>query len=166
MKRSKLFISWAILIVFMLNSFLFHEIALADGKEYIKLSTSDLEEKQIIVKFKESKYGISSKIAFNSQKRKLNIKYKKSIKHSNIEVYELKYQSDVEQVLKDLRSNPEIDYAEPDYIYKAADNIGKSRFSEQWALKNNGQYIGAHYGKSDVDINYSTVWASTYVSYC
>jgi subtilisin family serine protease len=63
----------------------------------------------------------------------------------------------VEQALKIYRSNPQVEYAEPDYIVRgdAAGLPGDPRFPEQWGLHNTGQTGGT----PDADIDAPEAWA-------
>jgi serine protease len=59
----------------------------------------------------------------------------------------------VNEVVDLFMSDPNVEYAEPDYYYHAA--TLDPLFAQQWALENNGQTGGTR----DSDINANSMWA-------
>lgn len=60
---------------------------------------------------------------------------------------------DVEDVVEEFKHHHLVEYAEPDYYYRAA--TLDARFNELWALENSGQTGGL----PDADINANSMWA-------
>ena len=58
-----------------------------------------------------------------------------------------------------LRSDPAVEYAEPNWIYTHAAPNDPS-FPEQWALDNRGQQVGGYTGTPDADIDAVEAWAT------
>lgn len=66
--------------------------------------------------------------------------------------------ADPDAVAAQLRMNPAVEIAEPNYLIKGAELIpNDGRFPEQWALKNNGQTGG----QTGSDINAPAAWETT-----
>ncbi len=60
----------------------------------------------------------------------------------------------IEDVIQEFSNNPFVVYAEPDYIYRAAVAPNDPRYSELWAMENNGQTGGL----VDADVNAESMW--------
>jgi subtilisin family serine protease len=77
-------------------------------------------------------------------------------------VLDLKPEVSVEQALAVLRSLPNVEYAEPNYVRKAFDTPSEPGFSKQWGFNNTGQYIDGPEmpgnGKPDADIDATEAW--------
>lgn len=70
----------------------------------------------------------------------------------------------VEEAVAALRLNPEVEYAEPDYIASAQLTPNDPFFSYQYALSNTGQEIhipGSPLGKLSADIKAAAAWEET-----
>ena len=63
----------------------------------------------------------------------------------------------VEQMVQDYRSDPEVLYAEPDYVYQLATVPDDPSFSQLWGMNNTGQLGGV----VDADINAPEAWNIT-----
>ena len=65
-------------------------------------------------------------------------------------IYKLKFseKTDVKEVIADFEKNPNVNYAEPNYIAKICDIPDDPDFSNQWGLHNTGQY---HLTDADID---------------
>lgn len=54
------------------------------------------------------------------------------------ENYRIKFEKDsdtVQSVIEKLKSNPNVEYVEPNYIYKLESLPNDPRFSDQWAMQ-------------------------------
>jgi subtilisin family serine protease len=70
----------------------------------------------------------------------------------------------LEETLFALRRNPDVEYAEPNYISYVTETPNDSLFDYQYALYNNGQDIGppgSPQGKERADINATSTWEET-----
>ncbi|KNY29198.1 S8 family serine peptidase [Pseudobacteroides cellulosolvens] len=121
--------------------------------DYHPTNSSD---KSIIVKYKDEK-----KISFVKQtiSQKLN-NYKVNIKRNlgNIDIIETSDEAEYEMVLHELKNNPYIEYAQPDYKLKKLDIGLEDLSSKQWSIANSGQSIIDQTGVSGIDINVQPVW--------
>jgi subtilisin family serine protease len=107
--------------------------------------TYEVAEGEILVKFRAHMDG--RKVSVFALSRKSNVLEKLDIP----EVYRLKVPegSSMEQMIEDYNSNPDVEYAEPNYIRHAFIIPDDARFNEQWGLENTGQ-DGGTVGK-DID---------------
>ncbi|MBT8356384.1 MAG: S8 family serine peptidase, partial [Desulfobacterales bacterium] len=64
----------------------------------------------------------------------------------------------VEQALDMYRNDPDVEYAEPNYIYHATLTPNDTSFGELWGLHNTGQPVNGTSGTSDADIDATEAW--------
>lgn len=77
---------------------------------------------------------------------------------STVEKVELLGSQTVETVAMQLSLNPDVDFAEPNFIINKDDFLTSDpKFEEQWGLHNTGQ-SGGQFGS---DINVTTAWQTT-----
>lgn len=115
---------------------------------------------QILVKFKPSltSQAIEATIAAYQTKKLKRI--------PKIDVYQLQIPKSVtvEEMLFVLRQNPDVEYAEPNYIASIAITPNDTLFKYQYALNNSGQEIGipgSPQGQADADIKAPSAWEET-----
>ncbi len=111
-------------------------------------------EGELLVKYKQN---VSSR-AVGAQLENLGMETVKEYARINVVKYRLKTTrslDQMEQVLEELRNDPSIEYAEPNYIWRIYETTpNDSRFSDQWAVKNTGQSGGF----VDADIDATDAW--------
>jgi len=83
-----------------------------------------------------------------------------------INVYKIQIQNNlsVEETLFALKRNPDVEYAEPNYIAYIAETPNDSLFDYQYALYNSGQDIGppgSPQGEERADIKATSTWEET-----
>ncbi len=121
----------------------------ASESSSVELSTGgEAVPDQVIVKYKETTRSVA-RASIRSQK---GLKNRKDLDFINAEVVEIEGKS-VEEVIGELESLPEIEYAEPNYILRPHGYADEPRFGEQWGLNNTGQIIEGSVGSAGVDIN-------------
>jgi hypothetical protein len=112
---------------------------------------------EVLVRFK----GGSSENLKNIVAATYRVGRKKQLRgESAIEKLDVLSGDDAASVAAQLKLNPQIEFAEPNFIItKAQVNATPNdpRFSEQWAIKNTGQN-GGQYGS---DIGVATIWGKT-----
>ncbi|HSB08526.1 MAG TPA: S8 family serine peptidase [Blastocatellia bacterium] len=70
--------------------------------------------------------------------------------------------ADVSSIVSDLRSRGDVEYAEPNYLVTPDSVIPDDPdFSQQWALLNNGVYIGEYVSTPNADIKAYQAWDIT-----
>lgn len=115
---------------------------------------------QILVKFKPSlgTQAIEATIAAYQAKKIKRI--------PKINIYQLKIPEDltIEEMLYVFRQNPDVEYAEPNYIAYIAVTPNDTFFKWQYALYNSGQEIGSPgspKGEARADIKATAAWEET-----
>ena len=76
-------------------------------------------------------------------------------------VFKIEYTSghNINEVIEDFAANPQIEYAEPNYLLSADATPDDSLYDEQWALHNTGQTVGVYAGGTvDADIDGPAAW--------
>jgi subtilisin family serine protease len=76
-------------------------------------------------------------------------------------ILELQEGVDVFQEIQSLLADPNIEYAEPDYILRTAVTPDDTYYNQQWGLNNTGQTILGVPGKLDADIDLPEAWEIT-----
>jgi len=67
----------------------------------------------------------------------------------------------VEQAMDIYRNNPNVEYAEPNYIYHSSATPNDPSFNELWGLNNTGQTVNGTSGTSGSDIDAIAAWDTT-----
>lgn len=91
------------------------------------LSGKDYVSGQIIVKYKKNK----NKTLFSTVNKVTTLK---TLKDKNSRLLEINDPKEMSKWLKQFKSDPNVDYAIPNYIRKATFIPNDSRFNEQWSL--------------------------------
>src|SRR4051812_43659296 len=76
---------------------------------------------------------------------------------SNLQLVKLPHGMAVEDALQAYKSDPDVLYAEPNFVYQLAVNPSDPRFGDLWGMNNTGQ-LG---GTADADINAVEAWDIT-----
>jgi len=79
----------------------------------------------------------------------------------SVELIRIPGASSVEAALAALRSDPAVEYAEPNWIVTHAAPPNDPRFPQQWALENTGQSVSGSRGRADADIDALRAWQTT-----
>jgi subtilisin family serine protease len=64
----------------------------------------------------------------------------------------------VQQAIQTYQANPDVEYAEPNYIVKAVAIPNDAKFSQQWGLHNTGQTVNRVAGLAGADIDAPDAW--------
>lgn len=130
----------------------------------------DYVEGEILVKYKNTKINletVSGRVtALNFTNSKSLVK-KGELKKNNISVLKINDSKTVEQKIAELKNDPNVEYAQPNYLYyPTAINTNDTSRAQLWALENTGQTIngtpesgGVVAGTPNADINAPEAWA-------
>jgi subtilisin family serine protease len=138
---------------FVLISIVFSLIS-CGGNIAGKGTPSAYKEGEIIVKFKP---GVREKQKYSAHNA-VSAKLIKEIGYEGFERVRLPRGISVEAAIRAYRENPDIEYAEPNYIVRAAAIPDDKRFNEQWDLLNTGQAINGSIGTAGADIDAADAW--------
>ncbi len=79
-------------------------------------------------------------------------------KNSLLKKIKLMEDKPVELAVKEYKGLPEVEYAEPNYIYRATAAPNDPDYSVSWGLNNTGQTVNGVSGNSGKDIDAETAW--------
>jgi subtilisin family serine protease len=118
---------------------------------------------EVIVKFKDSQVSLKNatgrRMVSNLAKNEA-LEQVESLNATNIALLKIKGSDTVEEVIKSLEKNPDVEYAQPNFQYQSL-SIGTNdtRGSELWGLQNLGQSVGGVNSTADSDIDAPEAWA-------
>jgi subtilisin family serine protease len=110
------------------------------------------KEGELLVKFKS---GVVSATAENVHKAAGASLVKRYNIVPNLELVALPKAVPVQEAIQNYMSDPNVEYAEPNYIIKASAVPNDQYFRNQWSLHNDGTYAG---GTDDADIDAPEAW--------
>ncbi|NLP14216.1 MAG: S8 family serine peptidase, partial [Clostridium sp.] len=117
-------------------------------------------KKDIIVVYKDINKAKQTKDKFSSKNnREVKTKYKS--KRFKMEALEISDQKNIEEVIIELTSDPNIEYVQPNYRLDSFIIPDDEHFDKQWGLLNNGQIVNGGSGVSGIDINITDAWDIT-----
>ncbi len=128
-------------------------------KDFKKSDKSEYVQGEILVKFKSHiKIRTAGDVNRKVAEAGLAATVKRSLSFINTYHLEITDQDvTVEEAINKLKSNPDIEYAEPNYIVKEAAIPNDTYFSYLWGLNNTGQTGGT----TDADIDAPEAWDVT-----
>jgi len=115
---------------------------------------SAYKQGEIIVKFKPWVHKAQRYSVHNI----IHAEATKEIGLEGLERVKLHQRVSVEEAVKIYNENPDVEYAEPNYIVKAAGIPNDTEFSKQWGLHNTGQLVNGIAGTAGADIDAPDAW--------
>lgn len=111
---------------------------------------------EVLVKFRDeaSSSGIKSLNADMGVKELQAVSVNTGVIHQ----YKLEGALSVEEAVLKYRSNPAVEYAEPNYLYTLQAVPSDPQFGTLWGLHNTGQTVNGTAGKADADIDAPEAW--------
>ncbi len=117
--------------------------AYREGEVLVKFKTNARERIAITaIRFRSGKVLQSELIGASSSLRKLTISPDLSVK----------------EAVSEFSKDPDIEYAQPNYLYHNTAIPNDYEFNNQWGLRNSGQTVNAISGTFGFDINASAAW--------
>ena len=111
---------------------------------------------RILVKFKDDVSGMAAERGRGQAEIRHNLRQLKHFGRIDVHVY--KTEGPIEETLKALKENPNVAYAEPDYMVSTDVTIpNDASFSQLWGMNNTGQTGGT----ADADIDAAEAWDLT-----
>ncbi|MBI2600187.1 tandem-95 repeat protein [Candidatus Daviesbacteria bacterium] len=119
---------------------------------------------EIIVKYKKDRVnirGFFGQVKSSIFQNKHNLEKQDDIKNLNIEIHTT--DEPVLSKIEELKKDPDVEYAEPNYIRYPRFTPNDAKFNKLWGLHNNGQDISltsgfGFTGKVDADIDAPEAW--------
>jgi len=138
-----------------------------NNKQYESLSLTDLQkinrssDKEIIVKYKDIDQRENTKKKLNTKKSKVSFKSKHWSKKFKMETIEVSDESEITNVINELKKDPNVEYAQPNYKLELLSEPSDNGFGQQWGLQNLGQIVSGQVGTTGIDINILNAWNTT-----
>ncbi len=145
--------------IFSLIIILFFSTLLSADNASI-LNTGDLNIKadyvpgELLVKYKTQVRTATSSFYKNNW----NISTIRTFKSIGCQHVRLPSGMTVEQAMDMYRNDPNVEYAEPNYIYHTTLTPNDPSFGELWGLHNTGQNVNGTTGTADADIDATEAW--------
>lgn len=118
-------------------------------------------EGEVIVKYKQDKINLKTPSGLAEAyifEKKYSLEKTDELKDSNIQVFKSKVST--EEMIEKLKSDPNIEYVEPNYIrYPSTISTNDTYKNLLWGLDNTGQIVSGTAGSSDADIDAPEAWA-------
>ena len=118
---------------------------------------------EIIVKYRKNKINLETSsgraAALNFVKGK-SLEKKEDLRKNNISVLRIKDAKTVEQKISELKNDPNVEYAQPNFqYYPLSINANDTYKANLWGLDNTGQTVNTVAGTNDADIDAPEAWA-------
>ncbi|HEY9060732.1 MAG TPA: S8 family serine peptidase [Pseudobacteroides sp.] len=140
----------------------------SNNKQPETISLTDLlegnkgkDKKEVIVKYKDIDQKENTKKKLKSKKTNLSLKSKSWSKTLKLETIEISDESELNNVIDELKKDPNVEYAQPNYKLELMSEPSDDRFIEEWGLKNSGQTVSGQAGTVGVDTNAIKAWNIT-----
>ncbi|HWR60239.1 MAG TPA: hypothetical protein VN580_01425, partial [Clostridia bacterium] len=165
--KSRRFLCKAIAFVFLLSNLLTAmpgmQIVFAADKpdKEEKIKYEDREKTEIIVKYKAGRAKDEIKNRVKQSLKLAKMDRKKSYARFNADLLQIGRADDMSKVITMLKSDPDVEYVQPNYKLEIQTLPADLRFNEQWGLLNTGQEIEGSTGRAGVDINAVNAWDLT-----
>ena len=160
MKKATKRVSKALLAIILAACMLSQTFA-AYAADTNKISVGSEKKTQIIVKYKnETK---SSTVISDAEKKhpSANIKKEKKLDRIKADIWSVAGSANLDVILDELNKDPNVEYAQENYLLSTSTLPTDTRFAEQWGLDNSGQTVGGQTGTTGIDINAEDAWGVT-----
>jgi subtilisin family serine protease len=150
-------------ILLIMSSFLALPIRAAETEMVSERDTSLAREDayvpgELLVKYRTSVRAVAQEYF----KSRWGVHTLRNFKRIGVQHLRLPKDMTVEEALKIFRNDPDVEYAEPNYLrYATATIPNDTFFSELWGLDNTGQNVNGSPGTSDADIDAPEAWDIT-----
>ena len=131
-------------------------------KSQLQESKKDYVEGEILVKYKNNKINLQTAsgkaVALNFSRSK-SLEKKEDIVKNNISVLRIKDAKTVEQKIAELKNDPSVEYAQPNFQYYPQTISSNDTYKDSlWGLDNTSQTVNAVAGTNDADIDTLKAW--------
>ncbi len=162
MKKCRSIVAKILVISFIITNTLIYFPGItfaAENKKVNKPTVVEHHEKtEILVKYKNSGKEDKVKSTLTKKVKVKKFKTKKKYDKSKIELLEIDKNDDITKVVDELKKDPDVLFAQPNYKLEVMAAPADTMFQNQWGLQNNGQETEGQPGRSGVDINAVNVW--------
>ncbi len=138
-------------VVLVMIFFLLSTVALAHAKSF--KNKERFKKGEVLVRYKASTPRAQRRLSKN-----FSIKKIKTYKKTGIHHLKLPKSLDVESAIAILSQDPNVEYAEPNYVYSIHATPDDEHFIKLWGLHNTGQVVNGTSGTLDADIDAPEAW--------
>jgi subtilisin family serine protease len=128
----------------------------AHGRGRTRIGGRDAVAGEILVKYREPRDGVAIQRRHQAEARADADEVEAIGRRGIHRVHSRRY--DAAALLQMLQQDPEVEYAEPNYIVYAGSTPNDPQFGNLWGLLNTGQSIGGQTGHAGDDIDASSAW--------
>lgn len=131
------------------------------NRQFPKIKLNEYVKGEILVKFREGTNQYKVSMIINSAGHKVIKTLSAALKEENSLIKRVKINDGdaVENEISFYEANPDVEYAEPNYIYRAMNTVpDDTDFNQQWGLNNSGQSVNDTSGTSNKDIDAPEAW--------
>lgn len=116
------------------------------------------EKKEILVKYKNEAKANSVRTALKSKLKLSKFEAKKQIQRHKMELYEVGADDNIDNIIAQLKNDPNVEYAHPNYPITLDALPNDPYFGKQWGLSNSGQTVEGYTARPGVDIHAPAAW--------
>ncbi len=139
------------------------DIKISNGKAYSKT--------KLIVKYKDNKKSDSIKKKTVEKANLMHFEKKKDLDLCNAELWEIDQNDDIDLTIDSLKSNPDVEFVEPDYLVYPAGNVEPyslqsahpyaNNYTNTWTVtKSNATSIRVHFSYIETETNWDYITSS------
>lgn len=150
-----------LLFVLISMSMITYQYAIGFAAETAKTAVKEnrrLETTEIIVKYMDDTKAESSKSSLKGKLKLSKLDSKKKIKKHKMELLQISDTDNLDTVVNQLRKDPNVVYAQPNYPVTINALPNDTYFERQWGLANSGQTVEGLTARTGVDINIQPAW--------
>lgn len=123
----------------------------------LSLDKFDYVKGEVIVKYKKD----VPDERINSLHQRMNAIKKRDIPNLRIQSVKIPDFMSVEDAIAQYKNDPDVEYAEPNYILRALLTPNDTSYNQLWGLNNTGQTVNGTSGTNDADIDAPEAWDIT-----
>lgn len=124
-------------------------------------TAQDMRPGEVIVKYRAGRVDVlraqGQEVALSTERR-FSLEKERSLAALNANLYAIRDGASVEDKIRALERDPNVEYAEPNYVYRADAVPNDAQFSNLWGLHNTGQTVNGTAGTADADIDAPEAW--------
>lgn len=125
--------------------------------EQVSGNRPEFKPNEVIVKFRPT----VTRTSRESLKSRYNLRTAKKLPITGAELLTVENGARLEEVLNNLKKQPGVEYAQPNYLYYPREIPNDEYFNQLWGLNNTGQTIQGQPGILDIDIDVPEAWEFT-----
>lgn len=127
----------------------------------VDLSSHDYKEGQVLVQFKRKSLNVDSasgKWSLRNFASRHELKNTEVLAPQNLTVMESQNGESTEDMIQRLRSDPQIEHVEPNYVRHFEAIPNDTSFTQEWGMNNTQQTVQGISGAADADIDAPEAW--------